>query len=344
MALLFMDGFDAGDYTLKWNFIYSSIATPNSNTSTRFNTGRSLSTPSSNGGGYSGIRKLLTPSSTIYAGMAFVCNSMQANRSMIILSGDGGATPHLSLSFDQTSGALRLYRGDYATLIATSANGLISANTWMYIEISALVADTGGTCEVKLNGATVINFSGDTRNAGTSTNIDALTLQSSALGSGSLICMWDDLYVCDGTGAAPYNTFLGDVRINTITPNGAGSSTQFTPSTGANYTTVDELPYSATDYVSATASGTRDTYTMSDISGSYSVLGVQNNVIAKKTDAGGTAIKPAIQSGGTLVYGSSTVLTATDKTISAIHTIDPATSTAWTLTGVNALEAGMEIA
>ena len=83
---------------------------------------------------------------------------------------------------------------------------------------------------------------------------------------------------------------------------------------------------------------------MGDISGSYSVLAVQNNVIAKKTDAGGTGLKPVIRSAGTDYYGTNAVLTATDKTITDIRTTDPATSAAWTISGVNAIEAGMEIA
>lgn len=345
MALIFMDGFDAGDIATKWNFAYAGgIATPGTSTTTRFSVGRSLTTPSSNGGGYSGLRKLIPASATVYVGCAFMCNNLSAGRSILILGGDGGATSHLSVSFDQTTGALQLYRGDYATLLATSASSLILAGAWNYIELSATIADTGGACEVRCNGATVMSYSGDTRNAGTSTNIDAITLQSSIVGSGSLVCQWDDMYVCDATGAAPYNTFLGDVRIATLSPNGVGSSTGFTPSAGSNYQTVDELPYSAADYVSATASGTRDTYAMSDISGSYSVLAVQNNVIAKKTDAGGTALKPAIKSGASVYYGSSKVLTSNDATISDIRTTDPATSAAWTVTAVNSLEAGMEIA
>jgi hypothetical protein len=194
---------------------------------------------------------------------------------------------------------------------------------------------------VRINGVEVINFTGDTRNGGTSTNIDMVTVARPASGGNS---RFDDFYICDTVGSAPHNTFLGELRINTLVPIAAGSDTGFTPSTGANYTTVDELPYSATDYVSAITPGTRDLYTMSDVAGSYTVLGVQNNVIAKKTDAGAISIKPAIKSGGTIYYGSPTVLQTADKTITDPRAVNPATSSAWSVGSVNSLESGMEIA
>lgn len=342
MALLFMDGFDAGDVVTKW----SSVAgmTPSASTFTRFGTGRSLLTPAGSGGQWSSATKRLPASSTLILGVAFNCNYMGANQAMIILSGDDGLTPHLSLSFNGANGALILYRGNYATQIATSPADQIEANGWAYLEVMATINDTSGICKVRCNGVTVIDFVGDTKNGGTNTTLDTLTLHSAVYGNNGWYYYWDDLYICDGTGSAPYNTFLGDVRVATLSPNGAGSSTQFAPSTGTNYQAVDELPYSASDYVSATTSGTRDTYAMSDLTGSYSVLGVQNNVIAKKTDAGGTALKSAIVSGGTTYYGPSTILTPTDVTITDVHTTNPATSAAWTIADVNGLEAGMEIA
>ncbi len=44
----------------------------------------------------------------------------------------------------------------------------------------------------------------------------------------------DDLTFCDSTGSAPYDGFLGNVRVQALLPAGAGASTQFTPSTGSD--------------------------------------------------------------------------------------------------------------
>ena len=44
----------------------------------------------------------------------------------------------------------------------------------------------------------------------------------------------DDLYICDGTGSAPHNTFLGDCRVDTLLPTADGTAQQWTPSTGTH--------------------------------------------------------------------------------------------------------------
>jgi hypothetical protein len=328
MALLFVDGFDAGDAVAKWN----PGATGSSNATTPYGTGLSWYMSDTNQ-----IKKSFAASSQIFLGFSYQAgNSGMQGYDFVRLFGDAGVTQHLSLRFTGAN-TLALYRG--AVQIA-SGSATDPVGTWAYIEISATLNETTGTCNVLVNGAPVITFTGDTKNGGTSTNLDAFSLQGTSLG----MIQVDNLYLCNSTGSAPHNTFLGEVRIQTITPNGAGTTTQFTPSAGANYAAVDELPYSSTDYVSATPAGTRDTYAMSDLSGSYNILALQNNVIAKKLDAGGTAIKPAIVSSSTVYYGTSVPITATDMTITDVRMVDPATSAAWTISGVNAIEVGMEIA
>lgn len=279
--------------------------------------------------------KLISPSTQVIVGFAIKI-SLPSVRNLVRIYADNGTRLHLTLSWN-TDGSLSVARSGGGTLASTPA-GSIPYDTWGHVEFRAILADgTSGEVEVRINGISVINFTGDTRNAGTSANIDGIMIGDSSN-------MWyDDLYICDSTGPAPYNTFLGDIRINTITPTGAGSTTQFTPYSGANYENVDELPYSASDYVTSSLSGSRDTYAMGDITGDYTILGVQNNVIARKSDAGGTGIRSAIVSGGNTYYGSGQTLTINDTTTSDIRTVDPATGIGWTMSGVNNLESGMEI-
>lgn len=328
MALLFMDGFDASDAAFKW--IAGSAA--GSTTTTRFSNGRALTI--ANGG----VSRDFTASSQVFVGFACsISNLDTAVRPYITLNGDNGATTHLSVGFSNSN--LTLYRGALITSLATYS-GVFNPNTWYHIEISATIADAGGTCVVKLNGATVINFTGDTKNAGTNTTLDRIVLAS----NGGFTASYDDIYVGNSTGSAPYNTFLGDARVYSLSPNGAGSSTQFTPSSGANYTTVDELPYSATDYVTNGTSGNRDTYAMADLPATAgTIFALQTNVIAKKTDAGPISLKSALKSGATVYYGTPGSLGGSDSVITDLYTADPATSSAWTSSGVNAIEAGFEV-
>jgi hypothetical protein len=329
MSLLLMDGFDAGDVAMKWinGFNAGTSAT------TRFSNGRSVTISNT------AMARSFTASSQVFVGLSVNINNLDGVvRPYICLDGDNGTTTHLSLAYHTSS--LILYRGALATPIATYA-AVFAPNTWYSIEISATIADAGGTCVVKLNGATVINFTGDTKNAGTNTTFDRIQLGS----NGGYTAFFDDLYICNSIGSAPHNNFLGDVRVYTLSPSAAGSSTQFTPSSGANYTTVDELPYSATDYVSSGTVGNRDTYAIADLpANAGTIFAIQNNVIAKKTDAAAISLKTALKSGATVYYGTTTSLGGSDATITDLYTTDPATSAAWTSAGVNAIEAGFEVA
>jgi hypothetical protein len=328
MALLVMDGLDAGDAFLKWPLTSGG----STSTTTRFNSGRSWLL---NNTVYY-LSRNITPSATVFFGAAIRPSATEGNLLMTFLT-DNAATLHLNIRLTAAT-TLTLYNNN--TVLATYTHTTAFAGNWFYFEMGGTIADAGGTAIVRIDGVTVINFTGDTRNGGTSTNIDTVRIQGDNSG-GKYV---DDVYVCDGTGSAPYNTFLGDVRVQTLSPTGAGSSTQWTPDTGSNYARVNELPYSAANYVQSGTSGQRDTYAMADVTASAgSILAVQNNVISKKTDAAVAAIKPALKSGATVYYGAAANLSSNDAVYSDLRTTDPNTSTAWTQAGVNAIESGVEV-
>ena len=328
MALVFMDGFDANDITVKWNNVNGTWLTT---TATRFGSGAA-----SICNGVSGQTFRSIPAANkVYVGFAVNVTNLNS-RVPISLYGDGGTVSHITI-LTNTDGSLTLRRG--ITGVMTTAAGVLKVNTWCYMEVSAVIADTGGTVTVKVDGVTAIDFTGDTKNGGTNTTVDAVYIgQSSNV-------IYDDLYICDDTGPAPYNTFLGDTRVVTMSPSGAGASTQLTPDSGSNYARVNEMPYSAANNVTGTTPGQRDTYTLSDLPfGVTQIFAVQNNVIAKKTSTGAIALKPAIKSGTNVYYGATTIAGTNDATTSDLRTTDPNTSVAWTVSGVNSLEAGLEIA
>lgn len=332
MALLFMDGFDAGDFSTKWITVGTS-----STTTTRFSVGRSVLLDNYN----NRLERSFTAAAEVYFGAAIMYSNatfrdpISIDNSTFSFYGDSGTVRHVSVTTN-SFGQWVAYRG--TTQIGISSPQLV-AGVWNYVEARVLISDTVGRCVVNVNGNTLIDFTGDTKNAGTNTSVDKVRLSGiNNFGTGQY---YDDLYLCDSSGSAPYNNFLGDVRIHTIVPNAAGSSTQFTPSAGANYTTVDELPYSATDYVYGT-SGQTDLYGASDLPGGTGIIyGVQTTAVVKKTDAGNISGRAAIKSGASTYYGTSVGLTTTDLAVSRIDQVNPDTSTAWTSGEVNAMEIGV---
>lgn len=355
-----MDGFDAEDTMAKWVFTttFTSGAglAPVFTSSTRFGTGFAVTNTSITPPSTSVIRitKSFTASSQIFVGAA-IKSPIQASQTFStpfhVLLGDTATTAHLYL-VNTTAGAIRLYRGDGTTvsfvttftpggtLLATSAAGVMDAN-WHYVEMSATLNATTGTVVVKVDGTQVISFTGNTKNGGTSTNIDAVIYQDMAWGATTI----DDLYICNSAGSAPTNTFLGDCRVQTCMPNGAGTSTQFTPTgSGTNYLNVNDVPDSTSTFNSDSTPGHRDTYAMANLaSGTGTVFAVQQVMSALKTGAGSASLKAAQLSGATVSYGATRSLGTAAAAYADVFETNPATSATWTVADVNGLEAGAEV-
>ncbi len=118
------------------------------------------------------------------------------------------------------AGAIALYR--VTTQIAISANGIISAGNTYYIEIWHKPLDAGGRFVVKVDGVTVIDFTGDT--TAEETFISAWRIY----GNGSSInpMAFDDIVVND-TSTAFNNSYPGIVRLLPIRAQSAGTYQQW---------------------------------------------------------------------------------------------------------------------
>src|SRR5262245_42384738 len=107
-----------------------------------------------------------------------------------------GTTVHLELNIDST-GHLLLKRG--TTTIATGTT-VLALGSWYYLELKAVIHDTAGSYEVRIDGLTeaALTASGvDTRNGGTTGQWDNVYLGGGTNGENHA----DDLYVCDSSGA-----------------------------------------------------------------------------------------------------------------------------------------------
>lgn len=337
MALLFMDGFGGGDAsTGKWD--------PSSANYTPQTASPRLpgSYYASYGAG-SNIYKTIPASSKIILGVGF-SESMTGTSGTLIFYGDGGGTAHITLQHNQSTGHLEVYRG--STLIGTGM-AVIPRNSWCYIEISVTISDTVGEIHVRLNGAASdeITFVGDTKNGGTATTIDMIRFSggwSGGVGSFRIA----DLYVLNDTGTTN-NDFLGDVAVRTLSPNGNGTYSQLVGSDSDsvdNYQLVDEHPYATTDYVGSASTGDKDSYLLEDLPvGVTNVYAVQVAGKMLKSDASLGQARYIVRSGGIDYPGTTQALSTSAIGYYELYETDPATSIQWTPTGVNDLEAGMEV-
>ena len=352
MALLFMDGFDVGDYALKgWDSQQAAGSGGSISTAAGRISGGGIQINQPGGGLISNIvfRRAHAAVTRVTVGVAVLPTALDSGGSLCItLHGDAGATPHLTLMSNTSTRVLELRRGDHNGTLLASSSVILSPGNWRYLEMRATINDTTGTCEVRIDGdaTPIINYTGDTRNGGTSTAFDMVTLRAHKGGtSGAATGVFDDLYIADDTGATN-NTFLGDVRAVTLRPTGVGTDTQLTPTGSAtNWQNVDETTYSTTDYNASATSGQRDTYALSNLpAGTTTVKAVQANIVAAKSDTTPAGARIPVRTSGNLYYGTTTALSTSYLTHYNIHQLNPNTTAAWTPSEVDNLEAGMEVA
>jgi hypothetical protein len=260
------------------------------------------------------------------------------------LKADGGTVTHLALTLDNLM-HLALYRGTVSTgtLLATSAAVWSDTVGFHFVEVKATIADSGGTCVVRVDGVEWINFTGDTRNAGTSTNIDAMTWAS----AGATVTQLDDLYVADGTGPAPYNGFLGDCTVRRLLPSG-DSGTGWTTSTGSSHSAlIKEIPANTTDYNFSSTVGQRDTYQLDDlVQAAADVHAVQVFATCTKTDAGARSVRIITRSATPTDVMTGALAPPTPAyahLATVLQLLDP-DGNPWTLARVTSLRAGVETA
>jgi hypothetical protein len=156
----------------------------------------------------------------------------------------------------------------------------------------------------------------------------------------------DDVYLCDTSGSRN-NDFLGDVRVVTFRPDADTAQGDFTPSSGSvHYALVAEAPDDDGDasYVESGTVGHKDLYGYQDLTGTpAAILALQLATVARQDDARSRRLRAVLKSGATTANGVTRGLGTSYALYDDRFEVDPATGTAWTKAGVDALEAGLQV-
>lgn len=273
-----------------------------------------------------GISKSVSPSGALIIGFALKAGSFGSSGSRVFTLG--------SFAIDVSATGL-------LSVTNFSATHQLVGNSYSYIELKIPFGTVGvGGAELRVDGQPfAVSSVGYTQAAITSIRFGYTTTNA------QLSYVIDDFYVCDTTGAAPWNDFLGDVRADYLQPTSDGNYSQFTPSTaGPHYVLVDDSAPNTTDYVDGTAVNQRDSFGFADLTAlaSSTVYAVQVNAAIQKDDAGSRSASTMIRTGGTDADGASVVLSTSQAYISQIYPTDASGST-WTQSSVNAMEAGIKV-
>lgn len=228
------------------------------------------------------------------------------------------------------------------TLLATSTLP-VQPGQWVHLDHRVTIADAGGRVVVKLNGDTVIDFTGDTRN-GANASADRVRLN----GVGASYYRFDDVVLCDANGAVN-NDHPGDCAVSGLLPNGNGTTSQLVGSDGNsvdNYLLVDDATPATADYVESSTVGDKDTYAYpAPTQSAGTVLGVVVRPYAHKTDAGVRSIVSVARLAAVEVDSAAKTLNATPTYLPDVRETKPGGG-AWALGdfGAGAAEFGVKVA
>lgn len=229
-----------------------------------------------------------------------------------------------------------------------SGNALWRPNAWNYIEVSATIG-VSQTLIVRLNGVVVVNAPGVSTQKTSNNTANMVSLVQEA---GPAV-QFDDVYILDGQDASggnpaksANNTFLGDIAVFCEFPNADGHYAMWTPTAGSNFACVDQYAYTDSTYVSSVTAANIDSYLFPATPASSGVIfGVQENVIARKDDAGSRVLAPFYRGGGTdfPITAAELGLSNSYQVVQAEFDNDPATTDTWTQSGLNAGEFGQKM-
>lgn len=137
----------------------------------------------------------------------------------------------------------------------------------------------------------------------------------------------------------------GPSRIYTLAPSGVGNSTMWQASSGDNYACVDDIPENTADYVMADDALDLDLYTLENLPVDVvTVKGVQVFALAKTPGSPAYEyLQLALRTGSANYFSSSKNLYYTYRMLFYFWDSNPQTGIEWTVSQINALEAGIRL-
>lgn len=281
------------------------------------------------------IEKNITADDEMYFAFLYRPTNVSTSRGILAVSASG--TNLIAITRTNTTGIIVARTGAAYTALDTGTKNLTVDTTYL-IEIRIKIADAGGRVEVKVDNIQDIDFTGDTKpDANTQFNQIRLGHTGDAL---TYAYAYFDNFIMDDAG------WIGDTKIQALVPTGAGNTTGWTPSAGANWACVDEKPASDVDYVSINANDTTDTYATGNLAGTIGTIKCVQVQSRMRTDGAPTPtnLKLVVRSGAADYLSGNKAVPAAEKSLWNLWETDPADAAAWAEADVNAMEIGVKSA
>ena len=268
-------------------------------------------------------------------GFAFQINDSNDDLLVTFMDGQGKASSNFHFRLVNADTVLRAFANSDFSTPDTSAD-VLTYGQWHYIEIKLNIHPTTGSYTVKVDGVTQLSNTGlETDSGGTGANIQ---FWSSGVSSNVRL---DDMYFCDNTGAQN-NDFLGDSSVVAINPT-SDVTIEWGSTGAAHYTEIDDNPSDEdTSYIETGSPSSVDLFDFENVTSLFgAIYGIQ---VCTELSSTSDATDLRVVSGVTTSDAEGTDNTVDNDpsfiTFTRIVELDPNTSSAWTLSNLNAAQFG----
>lgn len=335
MALMFCDSFDAcsssADLAKKWAAVGSGWVW--SAGAGKFGGGAAYNAGTSGSGNLLSTPQRLTQNEN---GIGFYAKFSTAPSSTLpfLRLFDASSNAHYSLRLNSSGNVLAYNSGDSNLRVTSTASITDGAYHWV---------------EVRFSYTNYVSLYIDNVLQGTGANSasDGVIVSLSFLAISSVAITIDDLIVYDTTTGSPTTTSnfpLGARQITVLRPTSDAAVGFATTSSGStHYNLVNDVsPDGDSSYVEDGTSGDQDLYGLSSLSASTTITAVMLNTYWDNPYGGTINAYGICKSSSTQSAGTSTAVPLSYATNQWSFPVDPNTSAAWTVSGLNAATFGFK--
>lgn len=264
-------------------------------------------------------------------GYASVCRS---EGPLDIVVFEDGTTQQCRI-IDDGYGIIKAYRG--STLLGTATNPPLVLTTWNQLEIKVGINSSTGSILVKLNGQTVLNLTD--QNTQSTGNALCTAISHHSVGQECNQMYFSDYIIMDTSGSY-CNDLLGPRLVELKVPTADGYHTQFTPSSGSNYSCVDEVPPNETDYNTGDVDEQDSFMKANLVNGGASVDAVVCSMYCRVNDGGAANLKALVRSNSVDGLGTEVAVPASWGYVRSVVYVDPNTGSPFIGSNFNSAEVG----
>lgn len=240
----------------------------------------------------------------------------------------------------QSDGRIAAISGDVnGTFIADSNAVPMRAGRYHYVECMVF-SGVSGTITVRVDGVEVLATSGNTYVTGN--NSVRLGFCGHANKSRSTqvrdeVVFYDDIVVFDDTGS-DNNTFIGDVRVETLKPNADTATADWTAISGSGYENIDDATIDATTFLYSGSASDTSEFDIGNLSvSSGTIPGIMVSNVVYYDDSGTRTFQAAVKSSGSTSSGSTHTLSGYYQHYYDVFENDPNSGVAFTVSDINSL-------